>query len=72
LGGDVKIYHYRKLPYPENLLWDMGIDLPPDLYPLLEEKIEALDEKYRNVLFGKYRDKRTNRWRRCSFILRKR
>ena len=22
-------YHYRKLPYPENLLWDMGIDLPP-------------------------------------------
>lgn len=66
------LYHYHKLPYPENLLWDMGLSLPPDQYPLPEEKIEALDEKLRNVLFGKYRDKRTNRWRRCSFILRKR
>jgi len=53
-------YHYRKLPYPENLLWDMGIDLPPDQYPLLEEKISFLDEKLRDVVVGKYHDMRTN------------
>ena len=62
------LYHYRKLPYPENLLWDMGIDLPPDQYPLLEERIESLDEKYRNVLFGKYRDKRTNKQMAEMFV----
>ncbi len=48
---------YRNMPYPENLLWHMGIDWPPEQYPLLEKAILELPEKSRSLVWGKYRDK---------------
>ncbi len=50
---------YKRTPYPENLLYDLGVSLPPEQYPILEEKIDLLSEMQRNCLLGKYRDKRS-------------
>lgn len=44
---------YQKLSYPENLIWDLGIHIPPEQYAFLEEQIALLSEKPRDVLNSK-------------------